>query len=338
MKLPFSFGARLAFRILFPGSVLALFLWPLATAGKARLAITLDDLALFSILAVATGWLCSLADQHIYMLLMGRRYWPAWLRRLGLYWQQERLHRLHWRIGLTDAERRTMSEAERHAAEARQREAELDRLEFPLGSDGAAEDPPPRVVVAPTRLGNLLAGYESYPLWKYGLDGPFYWPWLFVGLPKDLRDELDERQAAVDGAVYVAFALGCGAVLLAAYAVHDLVSDHAPLAGLAPTAKLVLALAALAAGYLVYRTSLQAHAQFGALFCAVFDRFHRDIDVGPALRCAAEIRREPDLSWGSERYRNAARFLKWHIYRPAGSGANVPLPNHRGTRRTSQGD
>lgn len=334
MKLPFTFGARLAFRILFPGSVLALFLWPLATAGKGWLGITLDDLALFSILVVATGWLCSLADQHIYMLVMGRRYWPLWLAELGLLWQRERLRRLHWRVGVTDAELKALSPAERRAAERRRAEAELDLLEFPLGRDGDALDPPPRVVVAPTRLGNLLEAYESWPLWKYGLDGPFYWNWLLLGLPKDLRDELDERQATVDGAVYVAFALGCGAVLLAGYTVRDLASPLPPLAGLAPGTKLALALAALAAAYLVYRASLRAHAQFGELFCAVFNRFHREIDVSPALRCVAEIRREPDLSWGAERYRNAARFLKWHSYRPAGTVANVLLPNHRGTRRT----
>lgn len=333
MKLPFTFGARLAFRILFPGSVLALALWPPVTGAKDWLGVTLDDLALFSILVVATGWLCSLADQHIYMLLMGRRYWPASLTELGLLWQRERLQRLHWRCGITDAELRCLSLPERRAAERRQREAELDRLEFPLGSDGDADDPPPRVVVAPTRLGNLLAAYESYPLWKYGLDGPFYWPWLFVGLPKDLRDELDERQAAVDGAVYVAFALGCAAVLLTIYAVHDLFAARAPLAGLAPGAKLALAGATLAAGYVVYRVALRAHAQFGTLFCAVFDRFHRDIDVAAALRCAGEIRGAPDLSWGAERYRNAARFLKWHRYRAAGAVANLPLPNHLATRR-----
>jgi hypothetical protein len=126
------------------------------------------------------------------------------------------------------------------------------------------------------------------------MDPSVYWPWLWVGLAKDLRDELDERQAMVDGAVYTSFAL--------------------------------------AAAYLVYRASLRAHGQFGELFCAVFNRFHHEVDVAPALRQAGGILARPDCSVGAERYRNAARFLRWHVYRPHGATENLPLPNHLGRR------
>jgi hypothetical protein len=314
VKLPFTFGARLFFRLLLPGSVLAVFLWPLVAPVRCALAITQDDWAVFTVLAVAGGWLCGLADDHIYRLAMGRRYWPQCLAELGRFWQRERLASIRLR------------------SERGDREADIDLLDYPFDETGPCEAPPRAHAPYPTRLGNLIAAYESRPVWKYGMDPSVYWPWLWVGLAKDLRDELDERQAMVDGAVYTSFALAVGALLLLAYTVHDAVGSGATLVSLPSLGKLALAGGALAAAYLVYRASLRAHGQFGELFCAVFNRFHHEVDVAPALRQAGGILARPDCSVGAERYRNAARFLRWHVYRPHGATENLPLPNHLGRR------
>lgn len=316
MKLPFTFGARLFFRLLLPGSVLAVFLWPLVAPARCALSVTLDDWAVFTVLALAGGWICGLADDHIYRLAMGRRYWPQWLSELGCFWQHERLAWL------------------RHRSTRGDREADIDLLDFPFAATGACDAPPHAYAPYPTRLGNLIEAYESRPVWKYGMDASVYWPWLWVGLPKDLRDELDERQAMVDGAVYTSFVLAIGAVLLLAYTIHDAVHAGSALIALPSAGKMGLAGGALAAAYLIYRLSLRAHGQFGELFCAVFNRFHDEIEVAPALAAAAAILRQPDLSAGPERYRNAARFLRWHQYRRPGATENTDLPNHRGTRQT----
>jgi hypothetical protein len=63
---------------------------------------------------------------------------------------------------------------------------------YPTDDDSAA------YVAHPTRLGNIIESFESYPKIKYGLDSVFYWYRLWVVLDKDLREEIDSSQAVVD--------------------------------------------------------------------------------------------------------------------------------------------
>jgi hypothetical protein len=64
----------------------------------------------------------------------------------------------------------------------------------------------------PTRLGNLTYEYELYPNCKYGLDSVFFFYRTWVSIDKDLRDELDRKQASVDGAFYLSFVLALAAL------------------------------------------------------------------------------------------------------------------------------
>jgi len=74
--------------------------------------------------------------------------------------------------------------------------------------------------VLPTRFGNVLRSFESYPQAQYGMDGVMFWPRLLSVIPKDVLAPVDEARSAVDFFVNgsllsailagVLFVIGCG--------------------------------------------------------------------------------------------------------------------------------
>lgn len=346
MKLPFSLGSRLVFRLLFPGSVLAVALLPLVEWLLGVLGIPVERLTLLSILAVALGWLVSIADMQIYMLYEGRRFWPRWAHVRFLALEQARLHRLQgggpipaarpmafgrrwWRTsrceGRPDRERRIrqwqLRNAERRRRASARAEADIEAAAFPL-EQGQVK------ARYPTRLGNFITQHEVYPSEKYRLDSVFFWNWIWVGLPKDLRDEIDERQAQVDGTLYVSFALYVDALLLLLYALLDALLGFRLVATIGWPALLALTAACVAAAHGLYRLSLQAHRQYGELFRAVVDRHLDSIDLKPALQALSEASGTTafaDLK-GAKARRAAWAFLRWHRMRRPGAGRYEDVP------------
>jgi energy-converting hydrogenase Eha subunit G len=74
MKLPFSFGTRLVFRLVLPGLVATLALLPILRYWQLRV---VPDVALTLILpfiVVFLGWLINLVDMPIYQIFEGRRF------------------------------------------------------------------------------------------------------------------------------------------------------------------------------------------------------------------------------------------------------------------------
>jgi hypothetical protein len=298
VKLPFDFGARFVLRLLLPGAIMAAAFYPLATMLRDRSELRLDDGPLFITVGLLSGLAFLLMDMPIYMTLEGRRFWPRWLRGVGLRAEARRLRKL-------------LDRAEKESDPGLQVELDLQASQFPI--DRASGE---RRAVYPTRLGNLLTSFETYPTVKYGLDGVFYWPRLWVTIEKDLREELDSAQAIVDGAIYACAALVAAAALCLAYAVTPW-SDPVDWRWVAAAGGM------LVAGRTAYRSAIFRYAQYGELFAAVFDQ-HRDklhtgtlvadldTHMGASPAPARSPREESMAAW---------RFLRWHRYRPA-TGVN----------------
>lgn len=310
MAAPFEIATKFLLRLLLPGAVLAAAAMPILLSVCRVLSLTIDPLALFSFAVPALGWVLILLDMPIYMAFEGRRYWPRWLSKLGKAREQQRL------VLYT----RRADQAKARGDEAERLEYRIRVAQFPMNNNGEYE------AWYPTRMGNILAGFEQYPQLKYGLDGVFFWYRIWVAIDKDLREDLDNAQALVDGSLYAVTAFCVAASMNMLYAAS--IFFRTPLIAL-PTAAgyvtfLVLSGACLIISMILYRCCLHAQSQYGELFKSVFDQHRSRLEISGLLNDLEAHHEDLSFYGRSERERNRAawRFLRWHRYRPDGSGTN----------------
>lgn len=319
MKLPFDFGIKLIFRLIFPGFFIALGLIPLLRIGLDLGGWREGFQYAFVVLIIFAGWVITICDMYIYMLFEGRRYWPRPIIWFFKKCEQRRLDRLVRESNSAD--------------DLISHEAWFDLRNFPMNE---TED---YYVRYPSRLGNILTAFETYSKRAYGIDSIFYWPRVWLKVGKDTRDEIDSSQALADSTVYASFAFYfCGAVWLlfglSRIAGHWVLywrpSLGARFPALIETAdrhlphKLVAALIAglfIAIAFAIYRLSLYLHVQFGELFKSIFDVHKKDLDVTAALDELNLLRSRADrLSspvTDRDRFQVAARYLQYQRYRCA---------------------
>lgn len=302
MKLPFEFGLKLFFRLVVPGFLLSLGLWPVGFFLIDLGGWQIKHEYVFSVSIVLAGVLIMISDMPLYMLFEGRRYWPGPFRLWFVRREQNRLNALKAKATVTklnsiytmkrkllDTSDPTPKLLEDIAREEREyEEAQFDLRQFPQ------DDQFEHYVRYPTLLGNIIAAFEGYSSRSYGMDSVFYWPRLWLKLDKETREEVDNHQAMADSALYCSFALYLSGLLWLIYDVSFTVNSLA--VRLAPDQTFrsrvtffeylpdmwlswLLFPLFMASGYGLYRASLRLHSQFGETFKAVFDVFAKDIDV-----------------------------------------------------------
>ena len=325
MKLPFDFSIKFIFRLVFPGAILAAALAPLVHAILRILGIYFKFEYIFPIEVIVWGWAIAISDMHIYMLFEGRRYWPPLLRQLLIRNQERRLKRLSDIVlNRSPPDRRRFLEAG------------VEYGLYPIDEEGTAK------VALPTRLGNIIEGYETYPKVKYGLDGIFYWYRLRVLLDKDLREELDSAQAVVDSTVYISFVFYISAAVMLVYAGIEATAHlNLPYLHGLPTIELryvpaasvlcIIAAACVVIGFAVYRLSLPGHAHFGELFKAMFDQYQSKLVFDEVLKEVAGIVGDRSIRFKSQREKNRIvwRYLRWHLIRDDATGRNLTVKEWR---------
>jgi hypothetical protein len=257
---------------------------------------------------------------RIYMLFEGRRYWPGWVRHAFIWSEMKRKEKLEKIMADPAGDRRAFLEAG------------VEFGLFPVNDDSGS------YVAHPTRLGNLIESFETYPKVKYGLDSVFYWYRLWVVLDKDIREEIENAQSIVDSTIYVAFALYVSGIVMFGYAgtvfatqIGRVYLHWIPVVNLpyvpGPLMLCGLGAAFLLVGYLIYRASLTAHAQFGELFKSVFDQFRLKLQFDDILKEVGGISHSPHLSFKSRREKNQIiwRYLRWHLVRDDAQGKNLTI-------------
>jgi hypothetical protein len=155
--------------------------------------------------------------------------------------------------------------------------------QFPVGVDGNP------TVTRPSRIGNVIASYEQYPLLRYGMDDVFYWPRLWLLVDKDSRSEIDNPWAAADSILYSSCGVAAVGIVYLSLAA---VSFGATAVGLvSPIANITLGMATLAGG-LVLLTAFLVGIQFavpslvsnGESYKSVFDLYRSKLNIEPATK------------------------------------------------------
>lgn len=277
MKLPFTFGIQLVYRLLLPGYIVALFAYPLLLKFEKEFVVGFTPVLAINLIALFAGWLFVIFDMHIYMLLEGRRYWPHWLFKLCLLRQQARVDTLYRKLeqAKNDQQDFTKSNVQRSLARRIELEASVRLRWYPVDENGRF------YASMPTSFGNALDAYETYPKDMYGMPAMFYWPRLWLLIGDDERHEVDNQQAIVDGAAYATVALWLATILTIASGI------------IADWRNYLVAGFLLIVSWIVYRGSLYAHAQFGQIFKAVFDVYRS---------------RLPDLEWAEVIFEDLERL------------------------------
>ena len=261
MKLPFDLGVKLFFRLLLPGFLLSLGVSPiiftLVDWVKKSFGHAISYEVAFIVTIMLMGWLLVVLDMPIYMLFEGRRFWPKFLRDFFRGREEARLKRIDEAIN------------QRHKDYNRYLEASVEKRYFPIDAEGSYG------VTYPSRFGNLLAAFETYPDRRYGMDGVFFWNRIWFKLDKDTREEIDGRQALADSTLYASFALFSTGLLCVFYMAISLYTSTKHIPG--PFTSLVLSFICVLSGYAVYRLSLYAHEQFGEMIKSMFDVYNRTL-------------------------------------------------------------
>jgi hypothetical protein len=283
MKLPFELGVKFIFRLVAPGFVLSLGMYPLLAGIRDASGVTAPIQYIFIVSTLVAGWLIVLLDQPIYMLFEGRRFWPSWLWKFFHLIEHQRLAELLRIEDETYKLSQIGTESKKRLFTKRNLESWVRIRAFPFDEQGKYQ------AQFPTRLGNLLTAFETYPDIRYGMDGVFYWSRIWLRLDKDLREELDTKQAVADSGIYLSLVLYLNAAIWAIYCSgyiqQTTVNDHLPRI-IHPA---ILAISFFLAAYIVYRLSLYAQAQYGEAFKAVIDDNERKIDVSSVVKTVADI-------------------------------------------------
>ncbi len=280
-----NFGLSFFYRVAIPGAVITAVLAPLIAViyGPVDLSGLSGQLGAAAIGAFI-GLIVSTLDDLIYRAYEGRLGWPD---RLHTYFTRRLQRRVDGLLGAA-----VNAKASGDVRKYNEIWAELRR--FPVDDDDV-----PRAV-APTVLGNVLAGYEEYPWRRYGMDSVFYWPRLWLTLRKDVRDEIDEAWAPADALTYIAGGLvACGLIYLVAgvLAVAFALIPNIP-APLTPSERWLAGGASvllILSSYLPYRVSLPAHTENGERFKSVFDVYRDSLRAPLKAPSDAEKRQWDDL-------------------------------------------
>lgn len=300
MKLPFTFSLSLFFRLLLPGFIVSIALYPAIYTlfGLLKAHITAENIIIIS--TVICGWFFVVCDMHVYILLEGRRYWPQLLLNLFIKHERQRLEKINnaFNKAINDKNYRLYEELS----------AELRR--FPID-----EDTGNFVADFPTRLGNLLAAYEQYPKTRYGMDSIFYWNRIWLVIDKDTRTMIDDQAAVADSVVYVTAAFFIDGLIALLYILLKWLVQFNPLFLPGTNILFLLVFILPIIGYFCYRFSLHLHAGYGEIFKSCFDIYRDKVNVDEVVDYIAELTKDGSFKNMAAGEKYGAAWMYLHNYR-----------------------
>ncbi len=164
--------------------------------------IQLSTLTVALLVIALSAFIIQQLDLTILRFLEG--YWPRWI--LPLVWLRRRLlnrQRQHlkniserWQLLMVENDTQTPKDDDI----AHEILEELSLLEYQRHWMPSQVE-----YLMPTAFGNILRAAERRPLGKYGLDAVICWPYLWLLLPDNARNDLQEARANLNTAARVWF-------------------------------------------------------------------------------------------------------------------------------------
>ena len=225
-----------------------------------------ERIAGYAVLVLLLGALISTTNSEIYKVYEGRVLWPAGLRKWGIERQQAGVDKLL-------KESKATSDQEQY-----------DELWYRLRVYKTNGEGLP-FAIHPTRIGNILAGYEQYPNTRYGMDSVFYWPRIWLQIEMDKKEEIDEQWSVADGFLTLSAISFGGTLIWSAQALAAAFVRGLPGLPLgAPGFAFLGALLWLALGFFWYKLSLPFHRENGEVYKAIFDIYREKVSTMTGLK------------------------------------------------------
>ncbi|MFA6373074.1 MAG: hypothetical protein WCW68_10645 [Methanothrix sp.] len=268
-NIPTSFGFSTFIRVLLPGFIFSLLctyfvlpIIPLSIIDKILLLSLLDKILIWAITGMLFGIIISSLDYYIYRFFTGSGILPKFIWD-GMY--KSLIFEFKKLINDYDIKLEKLSNTE-DTEEYRKLNHDLVNMsnklrQLPFNMDKLYTYP-----VSPTRLGNVINEYESYPKMQYGMNFNVFWSRLWHIMSKDSRDDLDFRGAKADFLIYL-LAIWIIFIPFVTYSFYDSIGSDVVL----------IILLYIIITLVLYDVSVLAHENYGSYVKAAFDTYRIDL-------------------------------------------------------------
>jgi hypothetical protein len=202
--IPTGIGFPTVIRIILPGIISSILLTYIVDPCYSSSSLT-NTFSFWIVTGIIIGMILWSIDLYIYQFFEGIRFW----RRDIWWWQYRRI--LNYRRKLYNNITTKIS-----AITLSENKEEIKNLSINIKSlsDRLREYPNDPQNIEATRLGNVLADYETYSSEQYGMSFNVFWGRIWLILPQELRDEIKLRSAEADFPVYISFIFFLGSFLV----------------------------------------------------------------------------------------------------------------------------
>ena len=137
----------------------------------------------------------------------------------------------------------------------------------------SSEFPGSRNLVLPTRLGNTIRSFESYPSYQYGIDSVTLWTRLIAKIDKDYAESIDTAKTSFDSMINSSVLSACNTLALLSIALVYPTQISPPYFWLWLSGIIIFA----ALTYLFYVGSIGQASNWGNMVKGAFDLYRGDL-------------------------------------------------------------
>ena len=270
--IPTGLGFPTAIRIIFPGTICSILLTYIFDPCFSTSSLV-NTFSFWVITGTIIGTILWSMDLYIYQFFEGICFW----RPCVWWWQYGRILNVRRKIYNELTTNISVRNVSRNEEETKNLNMVIKNL-----SDRLREYPNDPKNIEATRLGNVLADYETYSSEQYGMSFNVFWGRIWLILPQELRDEIKLRSAEADFPVYVSFIFFLCSFLVGLRLIslkndiYVLINQTTGLSGmeqfLAFSGSVLLAVCIfLGLSRFFYIISISAHKKYGRYVKAVID-------------------------------------------------------------------